>query len=335
MPLARIITDSPEDTLELILRLRAGGYEVQIVPPEAVPQTPADLELRVARRTAEEALRETASLPDAGEMEVFIAPGAIAEPEVPWPVLKPPAFATPEAPPGEESVVLTGTDPSAGEQPEPAESLRVDLAGLDPAQAQSQPAEIAAAPQAKAAPARRIPRLQMPRLEARKLAAQVRRQSQTVLAGWKQVGRQRRRLRAFLQTDPQIHRYWRQAASIAAAVAVLLALGWVASSNRMLTSSERATDQLGSIEQPLPLGPATLHAASAALRGVRTQAPPVASTSGEARVPAKPKRGRSAYAGEENQVAEDYVIRYNLKPIAPGVTEAQKKPAIKRHSDMN
>jgi len=47
MPLARIITDSADDSLELTLQLRSRGFQVETVAPGEVPTTPADLEVRL------------------------------------------------------------------------------------------------------------------------------------------------------------------------------------------------------------------------------------------------------------------------------------------------
>ena len=47
MPLARIITNAVEESLELTIQLRARGFQVETVAPGKVPATPADLEVRL------------------------------------------------------------------------------------------------------------------------------------------------------------------------------------------------------------------------------------------------------------------------------------------------
>ena len=92
MPVARIITRSADESRELAAELRARGYSVQLVAPERVPDTAADIEITLEECTPEEALEKASSVFDADDFDakdlcVFIAPGAIgprAIAEIPW-----------------------------------------------------------------------------------------------------------------------------------------------------------------------------------------------------------------------------------------------------------
>lgn len=79
MPLARIITDSVDDSLELTIQLRARGFQVETVAPGAVPSTPVDLEVRLEECAPEEVLSRASQNPTQGDLWVFVAPGALDE----------------------------------------------------------------------------------------------------------------------------------------------------------------------------------------------------------------------------------------------------------------
>jgi hypothetical protein len=79
MPLARIITDSVDDSLELTIQLRARGFQVETVAPGAVPSTPVDLEVRLEECSPEDALSRASQNPTQGDLWVFVAPGALDE----------------------------------------------------------------------------------------------------------------------------------------------------------------------------------------------------------------------------------------------------------------
>lgn len=78
MPLARIITDSADDSLELSMQLRARGFLVETVPPGEVPSTPADLEVRLEECASEDVVSRAATK-DSEDLWVFVAPGALDE----------------------------------------------------------------------------------------------------------------------------------------------------------------------------------------------------------------------------------------------------------------
>ncbi len=79
MPLARIITDSVEESLELTMQLRSRGFQVETVAPGEVPSTPADLEVRLEECDSADVLTRTAQVSEADDLWVFVAPGALDE----------------------------------------------------------------------------------------------------------------------------------------------------------------------------------------------------------------------------------------------------------------
>lgn len=79
MPLARIITDAADDSVELAMQLRARGYRVETVAPGEVPSTPADLEVRVEECAADEVLTRADQTTESDDLWVFVAPGALDE----------------------------------------------------------------------------------------------------------------------------------------------------------------------------------------------------------------------------------------------------------------
>jgi len=79
MPLARIITNSADDSLELSMQLRARGFVVETVSPDEVPETPADLEVLMEECAPEDVLIRAAEVTESEDLWVFVAPGALDE----------------------------------------------------------------------------------------------------------------------------------------------------------------------------------------------------------------------------------------------------------------
>src|SRR3954464_12582693 len=75
MPVARIITRVPEESTDLVARLRARGYTVEMVDPGDFRVTPADLEIELDRLKTEEALAAAARFGRKHEAEIFVAAG--------------------------------------------------------------------------------------------------------------------------------------------------------------------------------------------------------------------------------------------------------------------
>ena len=75
MPLARIVTRSPEKIEELGRALQQRGFEVEVVLPGEASSYPADVELAVETCSAAEAMKRAAEI--AGTSSVFVAPGTL------------------------------------------------------------------------------------------------------------------------------------------------------------------------------------------------------------------------------------------------------------------
>jgi hypothetical protein len=79
MPLARIITKSADDSLELSMQLRSRGFRVETVAPDQIPSAPADLEVCLEECAPEDVLTKAALVKESEDLWVFVAPGALDE----------------------------------------------------------------------------------------------------------------------------------------------------------------------------------------------------------------------------------------------------------------
>ena len=79
MPLARIITKSADDSLELSMQLRSRGFRVETVAPDHVPTGPADLEVCLEECAPEDVLTKAAVVKESEDLWIFVAPGALDE----------------------------------------------------------------------------------------------------------------------------------------------------------------------------------------------------------------------------------------------------------------
>jgi hypothetical protein len=96
MPLARIITNSADDSLELSMQLRARGFLVETVSPDQVSETAADLEVRMEECAPEDVLIRAAQVKESEDLWVFVAPGALDERSRPMRTIHLPAQADEE-----------------------------------------------------------------------------------------------------------------------------------------------------------------------------------------------------------------------------------------------
>src|ERR1700748_1650260 len=79
MPSARIMTRAVEDAHSLAEDLRTRGFVVQIVSPDYISTDPVDLEVTLEECEPEAALHRADDAPAAGDLCVFVAPGALTE----------------------------------------------------------------------------------------------------------------------------------------------------------------------------------------------------------------------------------------------------------------
>lgn len=78
MPLARIITDHPENSRVIAEQLQLVGFEVETVSPAHKTSTAADFEIHLEECNSEEALRKAAENTASDSFSVFISPGTLA-----------------------------------------------------------------------------------------------------------------------------------------------------------------------------------------------------------------------------------------------------------------
>lgn len=79
MPLARIVTDFPEEALDLATQLRARGFQVEILSPRVTPTTVADLEVQLDECAVDDVLAHAAQMAAGDVACVYVAPGALEE----------------------------------------------------------------------------------------------------------------------------------------------------------------------------------------------------------------------------------------------------------------
>jgi hypothetical protein len=79
MPLARIVTDVPEEALELATQLRARGFQVETLSSQATPVGIADLEVHLDECAVDDVLHHATEMATGDVGCVFVAPGALEE----------------------------------------------------------------------------------------------------------------------------------------------------------------------------------------------------------------------------------------------------------------
>lgn len=79
MPLARIVTEFPDEAVELAMRLRSRGFQVETVSPKTTSKAAADLEVRLEECAVEDMLTQATEIAAGEEVCVFVAPGALEE----------------------------------------------------------------------------------------------------------------------------------------------------------------------------------------------------------------------------------------------------------------
>jgi len=79
MPLARIVTEFPEEAVELAMQLRSRGFRVETVSPKTVSNAAADLEVRLEECAIEDVPGQASAIAAGEEVCVFVAPGALEQ----------------------------------------------------------------------------------------------------------------------------------------------------------------------------------------------------------------------------------------------------------------
>jgi hypothetical protein len=310
MPSARIKTLAVEDAHSLAEDLRIRGFAVEIVPPDKVSSEPVDLEVTLEECDPEAALHLAENVPEAEDLCVFVAPGALTEGHRTIKMI--PLFSEPVArvvtmPAPAQEVVLEEKEileePVAFEEPEkfvPAEPA--------PIVAAKPPLPVQDIPRAVEAPTVVSPKVP----HVAPVAAKPARKAEWATA-----------VSALRKSLVANQRILRKTATVAAMAAV------AAVSVLVLGSTVRRFAPIPSEKQPASASmvlPATASASSTAMepkpRAIVPQ-PKIASRA----------KARRTHNPEEDVVAKDYVIRFDKKPAVRAQTK--KTPGVKHYSDLD
>ena len=334
MPLARIITDSVDDSLELTIQLRARGFQVETVAPGAVPSTPVDLEVLLEECAPEDALSRASQNPTQSDLWVFVAPGALDErvrvirelPIEPAVVADSKVVRPPR--PMQQSVAPVLPFLTPEDDPILAELVERERSGND----RPQPAP----------PVERSP-------EKAELVAfpTVAEPGATEKAGDRvSLAESGTGLRGTADREPRSAanlRFWRIATVAAGSAIAALLVGANMSRQPNLPPAELLSTPttVPPVSSPLPrhatAAPPRAQKASATLAPARTQAKVAVPTKPAPQVPkavetgrAKPRRP-SITSHAESIIAEDTVVFYDRKPV-PSTNGRRAQPGLKQPS---
>ncbi len=308
MPSARIKTLAVEDAHSLAEDLRTRGFVVEIVPRDKVSSDPVDLEVVLEECDPEAALNHAENIPDAQDLCVFVAPGALTEGQRPIQVI--PLFSEPPAP-AEPVVAMTAAplapvvqeekldDPVALEEPE-----KLAASELEPPMVVAE--TLAEAP--KVLPTISPEVWNVPTSEAVPRVKPVL---------WAEAARSLAAWGKRLAANQQLFRRTATLAAMAAvAVVSVLVLGSVG--RRFTPDAQPASDSM--------VLPATASAATPVAAPVMPK--PVPAPEPKPAAKATPRHGHNP---EEDIVAKDYTIRFNKRPAT---AKARKIAGVKHYSDL-
>lgn len=299
MPSARIKTFAVEDAHSLAEDLRTRGFVVEIVPRDKVSTDPVDLEVILEECEPEAALHHAENIPDAQDLCVFVAPGALTEGQRSMQVI--PLFS--EAPVTRVAPVIAMAapvveekldDPIALEEPE-----RFAASALEPAVA------------AKVEAPKIVPTIS-PEVWTVRPAEPVKKAKP---AFWVETGKNIAVWSKGLAANQRLLRKTATVGAMAAVAAVsVLVLG--STVRRFAPDTQPASASM--------VLPATASAATTAAEPLQTKA-----LAPEPKLAAKAKSRRS-HNPEEDIVAKDYVIHFNKRPAA----KTKKTSGVKHYSDL-
>ncbi|HWX94269.1 MAG TPA: hypothetical protein VNY29_16700 [Terriglobales bacterium] len=328
MPLARIITDSVDDSLELTIQLRARGFQVETVAPGAVPSTPVDLEVLLEECAPEDALSRASQNPTQSDLWVFVAPGALdervrvirelpIEPAVvadskvvrpPRPIQQSVAAVLPFLTPEDDPILaeLVERERSGNDRPQPA----------PPVERSPEKAELVAFPT-------------------------VAEPGATEKAGDRvSLAESGTELRGTADREPRSAanlRFWRIATVAAGSAIAALLVGANMSRQPMLSTPTTMPPVSSALPGHATAAPPRAQKASATLAPARTQAKVAVPTKPAPQVSkaaqggaAKPRRP-SITAHAESIIAEDTVVFYDRKPV-PSTNGRRAQPGLKQPS---
>lgn len=339
------MTRAVEDAVSLAEDLRTRGFVVQIVSPGDVPAGPVDLEVTLEECEPEAALHRADDVPDAEDLCVFVAPGALTDgprpirvvsliPEIPPVVARPASVPvpaqlheTPEASADLEEDRIE--DPAWEDQGEEITAAAVSSLMSEDTVAAATPVEplpvflpnVEASAQAEKAEPQEAPRVARPVSKRPSI-------SSVAALAFQKLGAQLVSWTSLVRGDEKL---LLKAATVSAMGAVITL------SVLVLGSTVHRLDPLppvGSSANALRLPPAA--AASSAVGSSPREAAKAASPKPRAASTAKvlPKPAvPHARNPEEDVVAQDFVIRYNQRP-STSRTQARKN-SVKYYSDLH
>lgn len=300
MPSARIKTLAVEDAHSLAEDLRTRGFVVEIVPRDRVSTDPVDLEVVLEECEPEAALHHAENIPDAQDLCVFVAPGALTEGQRSMQVI--PLFSEPERTVAAPVIAMSAPvveekldDPIALEEPEKLAASNLEPVAAPPAQ-----------------PANVVPTIS-PEVWNVAPPETVKKAEPAV---WMLIGKSIASWSKGLAANQRLLRKTATVGAMAAVAAVsVLVLGSTlrrftpdtqpASASMVLPATASAATTAAEPPQPKPLAPETKLSAKA-----------------------KPRRTHNP---EEDVVAKDYVIHFNKRPA---VAKARKTSGVKHYSDL-
>ena len=366
MPLARILTQNPDDASAVHDYLERRGYQVEFADPSALNLPPADLEINLERLLLEDGLRLAAEWAESSGADVYVAAGAIAPAQHADAIPMAPPQGAVERPAEISSFVpLTfgrqeteGQEPIAprAEAPVPIEPSMLErwnraLAERRAARQERKAHEKETARLAMEQRARREAQAAALARELREQAAQREAARPAIVAGAAVRAIQpklaprpvlqpvlERRVNPARRDDHEIAaEYWKGAFTGAAAVAIILMVAWAT-----LGSSHPTTpaSNSGQVKQEVPFGPVTLAPGSAApLPAERTASatPATVHAVTPAPKPVPVRTHTTKRAASKSRVADDDVVVRHFGP-KPAVTNtastAAKNGGLKRISDQ-
>lgn len=359
MQKARVITRSLEGAGHLADQLRSYGYAVEIVAPDQLNQSDADIEIEMEFCTVAEALDRAAELAQADDSDVYVAAGCFREEKLPAPAEVVVASRL--------SAVDTVNGVAAGLQNKRdllAKALREQRALMREARiSQRQRREQEAARQAvqQAERARLAKQAEVARVteEQKRIALQQyeeaaqRRIAQAEKAELARSIRRVERESPYVPPPPRRTREWRLAFVIAAIFAAVLTLGWSAATRAPVSPLPPGmVNGHSSLEEQTPFGAATIRPpiAKPASTLLPAASLPVSKPSAMPQVVQRtsPKHSKSGHFRREHQstrtddartavdVADDEVRHVLPSQPVPTQPHSASPPhaSLKRYSDL-
>ena len=311
MPSARIKTLAVEDAHSLAEDLRTRGFVVEIVSRDKISADPVDLEVILEECDPEAALHHAENIPDAQDLCVFVAPGALTEGQRSMQVI--PLFSRPVTPLA-PVVAMKAADPAQVVEEKLEDPVALEEPQMLAASELEPPVVVVPEP----SPTKEAPKP----VEVPAISSQVPKIPPVQTAGsaiaplWAEIGKNIALWGKGLAANQRLFRKTATVGAMAAVAAVsVLVLG--STVRKFAPATQPASESM--------VLPAT---ASAATRVTEPLAAKPLAPERKLAVKAKPRREHNP---EEDIVAKDYVIRFNKRPAA---AKAKKTSGIKHYSDL-